>query len=116
MIDLNLSEPDDGSEFIKGYDDAMNLCKTKAKEYLSESIEPCATSSEKEELTKDEIKNIEAMADETCRLSDIERRLIKEAAIILYDNLNSFPRKDLKFTQDKVCKWLREYQILRKNF
>ena len=67
-------------------------------------------------LSEQEIRDIEAMADKTCHLSNLERRLIKEAAVFLSDNLLSFPKKDLKFTQANVSVWLEQYKELSKNF
>lgn len=67
-------------------------------------------------LSDKEVKDIEAMADETCHLANLERQLIKEAAIFLSDNLLSFPEKDLKFTKANVTVWLKQYEELSKNF
>lgn len=67
-------------------------------------------------LSSEQVKQIVAMADKTCHLANLERRLIKEAAVFLSDNLLAFPKKDLKFTQTNVKVWLKQYEELSKNF
>jgi hypothetical protein len=67
------------------------------------------------EYTPEE-KEIIKMADKTVELCNMERRLIKEAALHMEGYRLLCPRTDTEFTRSKVEKWLDEFKELEKNF
>jgi hypothetical protein len=78
--------------------------------------EALAARTERDGLSAEEVKDIEAMADETIRLCNLERRLIKEAKSLIQRYKMVAPKKDILFTKSECEKWLEEYAELSKHF